>query len=134
MRELTPPLQNDPVPLMLKAMEMLYYFKPNRALLHMEINGVARQLMDNHTERAKFCAKIIARELSNVPLRWASGIYSALDPKVKQLVQEQLREFNPKAADILLKGSSSWLLTPTGLLRVILRSVLRILFGKEPEH
>ncbi|MBI3933975.1 MAG: hypothetical protein HY316_04735 [Acidobacteria bacterium] len=127
LRELQAEIGYDPVPLTLKAVEMLYYLRCERIKLHLERTGRVCQLMDEPVERAKCGARIIARELSVVPLRWASGIYDALDPGMKPFVQEQLREFNPKAADILLKSRSSRLLTRPRLLRLI----FRVLFGRQ---
>jgi hypothetical protein len=84
-------------------------------------------------ERSKASAKILVRELSCVPLRWSIGIYRNIDPGIKPIVIEQLKEFNKGGAKVLLSGSWSWILTDAGLLRLwlsIRRFILKILFGK----
>lgn len=133
MRETKPPLGYDPVPLVMKAIEMLRHLRPENVTLHREMGGQAQELAGDPDRRARACACVIARELSGVPLRWASGIYSALDSELKPFVQEELKRFNPKAARILLNGCHSWLLTGAGLHRLLQRlwwAILRVLFGK----
>ena len=133
MREIKPPLAYDPVPLVMKAMEMLRHLRSENVTLHLEMGGQAQELAGDPDIRARACACVIARELSGVPLRWASGIYSALELELKPFVQEELKRFNPRAADILLKGNYSWVRTGTGLHRLlqrVWRIILRVLFGK----
>jgi hypothetical protein len=128
LREIKPPLGYDPVPLVMKAMEMLPHWQPESSAFEAEENSQAQQVIRDPDERARACARVITRELSGVPLRWASGIYASLDPEVKRFVQEELRRFNPWGAQHLLTGRNwSWLVTGTGL-RLILRHLWRILF------
>lgn len=126
-REIEPKLTHDPAPLILKAMEEIYYLQPDKLKLRLEITKQIQKLTEDSVERAKMGAKLIAREISVVPLRWASGVYHQLAPTAKPYVEEQLRNFNPQGAEILSKGPHAWLLTFTGLLRIL----VRVLFGKD---
>lgn len=126
-REMHSELGYDPVPFILKAMEEIYHLRPENLELHLGMTEQVRRLFDDPAERGRTGAKIIAREISIVPLRWASGIYNTLDPAVKPFVEEQLREFNSHGADILSKGLRTWLLTRAGLAR----RLIRLLFGKD---
>lgn len=132
MREVKPPLDYDPAPLVMKALEMLRHLRCEGVSLRVEMNGQAQQLVQDLDERARACSRVITRELSSVPLRWAGGIYIALDPEIKPFVQEELKRFNPWGAQRLLKGSRSWLMTGAGLSLVVrraLQAVYRVLFG-----
>ncbi len=117
----------DPVPLVLKAVEMMYCFKPAAVTLHLPPTAEWQKMWNDPQERLRASAKILAREISGVPLRWASGIYRALDTTVKPVVLEQVRHFNPAGAAILERCGYSWLFTKSGLLRVLFRTC----FGRE---
>lgn len=133
-REIQPPIGYDPVPLIMKALEMLRYLRHENMIIQIEMDERIRKIAENPNELAKASAKLLVRELSSVPLRWATGIYRALDSEVRNSVRQELLEFNPKSAKILLKGGFSWLLTGTGLLQIlnsIWRAIHKILFGKE---
>jgi hypothetical protein len=125
-RELHSELGYDPVPFILKATERIYHLQPENLELHIEVTERVQRLFDDPAGRARMGAKIIAREISITPLRWASGIYNTLDLTVKPFVEEQLREFNPNCADILSNSSLAWLFTGSGWTRWL----IRVLFGK----
>jgi hypothetical protein len=127
LREMRPELGYDPVPLVLKAVEMLYHLDCGRVELRLEPDERVGRLLRDPEERARGSAKIIAREISVTPLRWASGIFNSVDPDVRPFVREQLVEFNPTAARILAEGTSSRFLTWNGLVQ----AVFRLLFGRE---
>lgn len=126
-REMRSEFGYDPVPFVLKATEEIYHLRPENLELHIEMTEQVRRLFDDQGERARKGAKIIAREISVISLRWASGIYIRLDPTVKSFVDEQLREFNPEGADILSEGSRAWLLTRSGLFDCL----ISFLFGRD---
>ncbi|MBI5222835.1 hypothetical protein HY990_00270 [Candidatus Micrarchaeota archaeon] len=133
MREIKPALAYDPVPFIMKAVEMLPHLRCEAVTLHLEGGERTHKVIVDVDERSIACAKILVREISSVPLRHASGIYNALDKEIKPFVAAQLKEFNKNAATILLKSDWSWLLTGTGLLRMlqkVWRFIHRILFGK----
>jgi hypothetical protein len=127
LRDVKPGCGSDPVPLLLKAVEMMYCFKPAAVSLHLPSKILSQKFRDNPQEILRASARILVREISGVPLRWASGIYLALDATVKPVVREQLREFNPSGAAMLGDGNYAWLFTKSGLLRAL----YRICFGKE---
>jgi hypothetical protein len=117
----------DPVPYLLKATEEMFHFRPENVVLHIEMSEIPKALLTNPSERAKRAAKLIAREISVTPLRYASGIFNAMDPVMKPFVTDELRSFNPEAMDILSRGSRMWILTGSGFLRFL----MRLLFGED---
>ena len=124
----------DPIPLIMKALEMLRYLKYQNLNLHLEPNENFYRLANDKLERSKAAAKIIVRELSCVPLRWSIGIYRNIDPEMKSIVAEQMEEYNKDGAKILLSGSWAWLLTGAGILNILLRIprfFLKLLLGSE---
>jgi hypothetical protein len=127
LREVKPGYGSDPVPLVMKAIEMMYCFKPAAVSLHLPPTAQWQKMENDPHERLRASAKILAREISGVPLRWASGIYHALDTTVKPVVLEQLRQFNPGGAAMLERHGYAWLFTKSGLLRVL----FKICFGRE---
>ncbi len=129
-REVKPPLGYDAVPLVMKAIEMLSRLRVDNETVHLELSGRAQLLAEDLDERARAAARVLVRELSNVPLRWASGIYTGMDERMKPVVEQELRKFNPRGAPILLGASRAYLLTSTGALRTLSRAFNRIVFGK----
>jgi len=108
----------DPVPLILKAIEVIYYLQPKNLTLYIEMTNDIKKLSDYPEERAKKGAKVIVREISVTPLRWASGIFhNEIDPTIKSFIKDQMKDFNPIGYDILMKASRIWLITPIGVLR-----------------
>jgi len=126
-RKLKSKIGYDPVPFILKAIEMIYHLRPWKLNLHIEVDERCKKLFDSPEERAKAGAKIIAREISITPLRHASGIYKIMEPNMKLFVKEELKVFNPEAYKIWVKGSRLYLLTKEG----ILRWITNFLFGRE---
>jgi hypothetical protein len=127
LRGVVPDLGYDPVPLLLKALEEMYGFRPSRTQLQTDASILGLDEFNSPEGRAKKAAQILARELSTVPLRYASGIWVAADPKAKPFIYAALSDFNPRAAKILSARPKTWWLTPTGAAR----GLLGILFGKD---
>jgi hypothetical protein len=119
-------VEYDPVPYILKATEEIYHLRPHNLKLSLNMTGRVKNLFDDPMERAKAGAKLIAREISGAQLSHASGILDLMDSRAKSHIEDELRSFNPKGAEILFKASRAWILTRTGFLRWI----MRILFGK----
>jgi hypothetical protein len=119
----------DVVPFVLKAVEMMPHFNPTSANMRLTAPRNNPQLLKDSNERARSAAKLLAREISNVPLRWASGIYRSMDGTTKPFVAEQLKAYNPVGAAILLSDHGSWLLTKSG----VLKGLMRMLFGRGVE-
>jgi tetratricopeptide (TPR) repeat protein len=112
----------DPVPLILKAVEQIYYLRPRNLRLHLEMTEEVEKLLDCSEERAEKGAKIIAREISVSPLHHASGIlHNEVESAIKPFINKQLSVFNPQGHELLMKASRIWLLTPTGLLKRLTR-------------
>lgn len=131
LRELQSEIGHDPVPYVLKATEMMYDFRPEMVDLHLEAAPRTSDLVADPTARATAAAKLLARELSVVPLRWASGILHSMKPTAKKFVSQELQAFNPDGAAVLLGERYRWLLTGTGLVRWSTRCVMHVLFGKQ---
>jgi len=128
-RELPTTLQYDPVPLVLKAVEMIAYLNPSvftTSLENLKGNEELDKLINSSAYRARKAAKILVRELSVTPLQFASGIFKSTDNNMKHLILEELKSFNPNAADIILKSSAQSLFTKVGIIKFI----SRLLFGK----
>lgn len=121
LREVNALKGRDVVPFVLKAVEMLPHFNPIPSRLHLPGPGNKQQLWTDPDERSRAAAKLLARELSNVPLRWASGIYRSMDGTIKPFVAEQLKTYNPAGSAILFGKQHEWLLTKSGLLKAIMR-------------
>jgi hypothetical protein len=119
--------RHDPVPLILKALEEMQGFRPSHAQLNMELSGSGDDAFHDASVRAGKAAQILAREISTVPLRYASGIWVAANPKAQPFIHAALKEFNPRAAQILAQRPKTWWLTSTG----IVRGLLGMLFGKD---
>jgi hypothetical protein len=117
----------DVVPFVLKAVEMMPHFNPTSARTQLVAPRNNAQLLTDPHERARSAAKLLAREISNVPLRWASGIYHSMDETIRPFVAEQLKAYNPIGASILLNDRRSWLLTKGGFFK----GLMRICFGKD---
>lgn len=120
-------VRHDPVPLILKALEEMQGFRPSHAQLNMELTGSVHDAFHDSSIRAGKAAQILAREISTVPLRYASGIWVAANPRAQPFIHAALREFNPRAAQILARRPKTWWLTSTG----IVRGLLGMLFGKD---
>lgn len=117
----------DPVPLILKALEEMQGFKPSHAQLHTGPSGSGQAAFHDSSVRAGKAAQILAREISTVPLRYASGIWVAANPRAQPFIHAALKEFNPRAERILSARPRTWWLTPTGAVR----GLLGILFGRD---
>lgn len=126
-RDVNQKIGYDCVPYILKAAEEIYHLRPQNLTLSLDMTNSVKKLFDDSLERAKAGAKLIAREISGAPLRHASGICELMDSRVKSFIEDELRSFNPKGAEILFKASRAWILTPIGFLRWM----MRILFGKQ---
>jgi hypothetical protein len=120
----------DPIPFLFKAIEQIQYlnlqFWPQcqKEMGHLED---FQPLVNNHQERARKAAKLLARELSGTALRNASAIFRFdMDPRMKPLVIEEFQRFNPEAAKILDKSKYYWLFTRSALLK----SFSHLVFGK----
>jgi hypothetical protein len=132
-REVKPRLGYDAVPPVMKAIELLPRLRVENATLRLELSGRARLLAEDLDERARAAARVLVRELSSVPLRWATGIYVGMDERMKPIVAHELLKFNPCGAPILLGASRAHLLTGTGALRALLRALSRLVFGRGPD-
>jgi hypothetical protein len=115
------------VPLVLKALEEMHGFRPSFSELKVDASLHNRAEFSGSNDRARAAARILAREISVVPLRHASGICAIADPKALPFILAALKDFNPRAASILATQPKSWWLTRTGLLR----GLFGILFGKD---
>jgi hypothetical protein len=115
-------------PFMLKAIEQLYAVRPRRFTLQVTMSDDNALLWQDPVERARRAARVLVRELSTVPLRYASGAYHQINSATKPYVDEELASFNPAAAALLPK-SKAWVFTPQALGRAF----FRILFGQLDE-
>lgn len=131
LRELKDEIGYDPVPPTLKAVEMLHALRPSAVQLHLAAGVRADDLVASADDRGRRAACIIAREISGVPLRYASAIYHSLDARAKGFVDDALRQFNPSGAKILQRAPRGWPPTLRGIFLGVLRRVLRILFGRD---
>jgi len=122
-------LRYDPVPLILKALEEMYNFQPSHADLKTDHHIRSLDVFNNARSRADQAAQILAREISVAPFRHASGIWTTANPKARPFIHAAMRDFNPRAAQILTGNpNASWLTAPG-----ILRALFQLFFGKD-EH
>lgn len=120
-------VRNDPVPLVLKALEEMYSFRPSQAKLSSDISARLDEVFTSPHKRAECAAQILARELSTVPLRYASGIWITANQKARPFIHAAFTSFNPRAAQILARRPKNWILTPSG----IGRKLFELLFGRD---
>ena len=120
----------EPIPFLFKAIEQSRYlnlqFWPQcqNELGHLED---FKLLANNLDERARKAAKLLARELSGAVLTNASAIFHFdMDPRMKPLVMEEFKKFNPEAAKILDKSKYYWLFTGSAALKYF----SHLVFGK----
>jgi hypothetical protein len=118
---------NDPVPLVLKALEEMYGFRPTCANLSPDAAGRYDDAFTRAEKRAELAAHILARELSTMPLRYASGVWTSANEKARPYIHAALVNFNPRAAQLLERSPRAWILTPVG----IVRSIVELLFGRD---
>lgn len=127
LREIGRGTKSDPVPNIMAALEGLYFARPDRWKLHLDGVDFDREILESAEKRAERALRILVREVSAAPYRYATGIYARFHPRLKPLLIHLLAELHPAGAEILSNESRAWMRTWTGVKSLI----ARVLFGKE---
>lgn len=122
----------DPVPMILTAVERLFFVLPGNLRLHLDRDLEA--VREPPPERARRAMRILVREVSVTSYPHAAGIWRQIDARLQPFLREALAEFNPRGAEILARSGGAWLQSSAGVRNALLRLrkwLLRMLFGKE---
>ncbi len=130
LRQYQTSLGYDPVQYVFFALQNLHLFRPYYVSRCVELIPEAEVFSRDSRTRGRAAAKLIVRELSTVPLRWASGIFAGLDATMRELVLEELQRFNPEGARILSRGSRGHLLSRVGFWQAVRCCVVGSLWRK----
>lgn len=117
---------SDPVPLIMMALEKLYYLRPDQLILQLDASAATHDLCRSAAARAERAMRILAREVSTTPYPYATGICDRFDPRIKPFLFQALLQFNPEGAPMLSKGPKAWMRTGVGVKRLL----WRVLFGQ----
>ena len=126
-RHVGPAVPRDLVPYVLKALEEMVNFRVPHVPVVLRDYPDAEVAARSPEWRAEKAAHVLAREISCVPLRYASGIWEIVNPRAKPFLRSAIEAFNPRAAAILARGSRAHFMTPAG----VARGVFRLMFGKD---
>jgi hypothetical protein len=127
LRKVAEGFKADPVPRILTALENLGTFRPEKTIIHLEKSFEIARLYHSPRDRRAQALRILVREISSAPYPYATGIFDRLDAAAKPVVLDAMKQYNPRAAIILAKGSRAWMRSPTGIFRLL----WRLLFGRE---
>jgi hypothetical protein len=120
----------DPVPMILTAIERLFFVRPENLRLHLDRHLDAAR--EPPRERARRAMRILVREVSVTSYPHAAGIWREIDERLRPFLREALAEFNPRGAEILARSGGAWLRSRAGARNALLRLrkwLLRMLFG-----
>ncbi len=127
LRKVAQGFKADPVPRVMHALANLGAFRPENAIIHLGKFPEMERLYNSPRDRRTQALRILVREISSAPYPYATGIFDGLDDAAKLVVLNLMKQYNPRAAIILAKGSRAWMRSPTGIFRLL----GRLLFGRE---